>query len=188
MAEFGSQRRQKWIARSAARQRRKMLFDDSAAQKLIENFPEALTQNCVAGFAPIGDEINLWPLLEHLRDTGRTVGLPVTGPKPSPLTFREWSKDCEMDCDQYGIQYPKDGAILKPSLLLVPLLAFTANGRRLGYGGGYYDRTLRALRREGEVFACGVAYAGQEISSLPTDVHDEPLDGILTETSFRFVT
>jgi len=93
-----------------------------------------------------------------------------------------------METDRYGVAFPAHGTALTPSLILVPLLAFTKRGERLGYGGGYYDRTLQALRSKGEVFACGVAYAGQEVESLPTDVHDERLDGILTETGFKAFT
>jgi len=175
----------KWLARTAARRRRKMLSVDSAAASLISNFPTDLLQNKVAGFAPIGDEIDLWPLLRHLQGAGRIIGLPVTGAKPSPLTFRRWTPNCEIACDQYGIQYPKNGESVTPKLILVPLLAFTARGERLGYGGGYYDRTLSHLRASGDIFACGVAYAGQEVDILPTDEHDQCLDGILTEDGFR---
>ena len=182
-------RHEKWLARSAARRRRKMLSNENAAARLISNFPNGLQQNTVAGFAPIGDEIDLWPLLHHLRNSGRIIGLPVTAAKPAPLTFRRWSKNCEMACDQYGIQYPKNGEVIAPQLLLVPLLAFTPRGDRLGYGGGYYDRTLAYLRAKlrssGDIFACGVAYAGQEVENLPTDAHDVRLDGILTEDGFR---
>ena len=176
---------QKWLARSAARRRRKMLSNETAAKRLISNFPNELSQNIIAGFAPIGDEIDLWLLLHHLRGSGCIIGLPVTHAKPSPLTFRRWTEDCEMACDQYGIQYPKNGEVITPQLLLVPLLAFTSRGDRLGYGGGYYDRTLSKLRASGELFACGVAYAGQEVDDLPTDAHDVGLDGILTEDGFR---
>ena len=185
MSEFENETKRKWLARSAARRRREMLSHAQAAESLISHFPSELSQNVIAGYAPIGDELNLWPLLTHLRETGRIIGFPVTGPKPSPLTFREWTKNCEMDCDKYGIQYPKNGAIINPTLILMPLLAFTASGDRLGYGGGYYDRTLAELRIAGEIFACGVAYAGQEVDSLPTDAHDEGLDGVLTEDGFR---
>lgn len=178
-------RRQKWLARSAARRRRKMLSNEMAAQRLISNFPNGFFQERIAGFAPIGDEIDLWPLLHHLRGSGRIIGLPVTAAKPSPLTFRRWNENCEMACDQYGIQYPKNGEVITPQLILVPLLAFTPRGDRLGYGGGYYDRTLTELRASGELFTCGVAYAGQEVETLPTDAHDVRLDSILTEDGFR---
>lgn len=90
-----------------------------------------------------------------------------------------------MRTDRYGVSYPAKGETLTPQVVLVPLLAFTAAGQRLGYGGGYYDRTLSGLRSQGDVFACGVAYAGQEVADLPTDKHDADLDGILTEKEFR---
>ncbi len=192
MPTLQNDRHEKWLARSAARRRRKMLFDDIAAERLISHFPDDFSQSIIAGFAPIGDEINLWPLLQHLRDANRIIGLPVTEEKPAPLTFRQWTENCEMACDKYGIQYPKNGAVITPTLILLPLLAFTPRGDRLGYGGGYYDRTLANLRAktraEGEIFACGVAYAGQEVDTLPTDDHDERLDGILTEDGFRRFT
>jgi 5-formyltetrahydrofolate cyclo-ligase len=175
----------KWVARNRARQQRKLISNEKAANHLIENFPRGLSQRNVAGFAPIGGEINLWPLLHHLRAADHIIGLPVAGAKHTPLTFRRWSEGCEMACDQYGIEYPRDGEIIVPKLILVPLLAFTAKGDRLGYGGGYYDRTLASLRRQDDIFACGVAYAAQEVASLPTDDHDERLDGILTEDGFR---
>lgn len=181
-------RHEKWLARSAARRRRELLSSDGASAGLISHFPSELSQNHIAGFAPIGDEINLWPLLHHLRDQGRIIGLPVTAAKPAPLTFRRWTENCEMACDKYGIQYPKNGEIISPTLILLPLLAFTAKGDRLGYGGGYYDRTLTKLRKDGDVFACGVAYLGQELDTLPTDAHDERLDGVLTEDGFRRIT
>jgi len=93
-----------------------------------------------------------------------------------------------MKKDRYGIAYPTRGKPIAPQLIFVPLLAFTARGERLGYGGGYYDRTLETLRQKSEVFACGVAYAGQEVESLPTDMHDAKLDGILTEDGFKAFT
>jgi len=93
-----------------------------------------------------------------------------------------------MERGQFNVLYPKTGEYLKPQLIFAPLLAFTSTGERLGYGGGFYDRTLETLRKSGEVFACGVAYAGQEVDHLPTDAHDVPLDGILTEDGFKAFT
>lgn len=185
MTASPNDRHAKWLARSAARRRREMVSNENAAAGLIASFPDELPHKIIAGFAPIGNEIDLWPLLHHLREAGRIIGLPVTGAKPSPLTFRRWTENCEMACDKYGIQFPKDGDIITPQLILLPLLAFTARGERLGYGGGYYDRTISKLRSSGDIFACGVAYAGQEVDLLPTDEHDQSLDGILTEAGFR---
>lgn len=144
-----------------------------------------ITADIIAGFSPIGHEIDVWPLLRALQKQGHRMTLPVVTGSDQPLEFREWSPKCEMAADQYGVSYPAAGQALIPQLILVPLLAFTSNGDRLGYGGGYYDRTLASLRSGGEVFACGVAYAGQEVAELPTDPHDAKLDGILTEIGFK---
>ena len=176
---------QKRQARQTARQLRAALSNDHAAASLIQNFFHDLTHLVVAGFAPIGDEIDLWPLLNHLHECSHQIVLPVVTAPDTPLTFRRWTPETQMQTDRYGVSFPAAGNTLTPTFLLVPLLAFTTRGERLGYGGGYYDRTLAALRVDGEVFACGVAYAGQEVADLPTDAHDAKLDGILTEKEFR---
>jgi 5-formyltetrahydrofolate cyclo-ligase len=175
-------------ARTEAKSIRRNLVEASAAFKLISHFPETLERPVIAGFAPLGDEIDIWPLLKHLHQHGSQICLPVTPDGTGPLSFRKWSPDSPMETDRYGVAYPVSGPLLTPKLVLVPLLAFTRHGDRLGYGGGYYDRTLQTLRQAGEVFACGVAYAGQEMERLPTDAHDERLDGILTETRFKAFT
>ena len=175
-------------ARHKARQRRRALFNPNAKHKLAEHLPDQFKTQIIAGFSPIGEEIDIWPLLKSLHRDRHRIALPVIIAPEQPLTFREWQPNCEMKIDRYGVSFPAHGPALTPTLILVPLLAFTKRGERLGYGGGYYDRTLQALRSKGEVFACGVAYAGQEVESLPTDVHDERLDGILTETGFKAFT
>ena len=179
---------QKHAARVKSRHIRKTLFEVQAGQNLIKHIPESLSHSVIAGFAPIGDEIDVWPLLHHVHDAGRQVALPVVVGPATPLAFREWTPQCEMSTDRYGVEVPMHGAELTPTLVLVPLLAFTADGRRLGYGGGYYDRSLSQLRAKHDVFACGVAYAGQEVADLPTDAHDQRLDAILTEKDFRMFT
>ncbi len=139
----------------------------------------------IAGYAPIGDELNIWPLLKQLHKDGHAVALPVVINADQPLQFRSWHPDSDMQKDRFGVSFPSGGPFVRPGLIFVPLLGFTSRGERLGYGGGYYDRTLAHLRESGEVFACGVAYAGQEEAELPTDAHDAKLDGILTENGFR---
>jgi len=87
-----------------------------------------------------------------------------------------------METGPFGIQEPTAAApVLRPDLLLVPLLAFDRSGHRLGYGGGFYDRTLRALRADGAVLAVGIAYAGQEVDAVPVAEYDQPLNWIVTE-------
>lgn len=175
-------------ARQAAKVIRRLLKNESAAPHLITHFPPELERGIIAGFSPLGDEINLWPLLTYLYSEGHRICLPVTPKTPSVLNFRQWTPDSLMGTDRHGVSFPVSGTELIPDVVLVPLLAFTNRGERLGYGGGYYDRTLEFLREAGEVFACGVAYAGQEMAELPTDAYDQRLDGILTETGFRTFT
>jgi len=123
--------------------------------------------------------------MHGLHAQGRDLCLPVVTRIHAPLGFRRWTPQAELTPDAQGVPAPLSGGRLTPQLVFVPLLAFTADGARLGYGGGYYDRTLAQLRRSGEVFACGVAYAGQEVASLPIDPHDQPLDAILTPDGYR---
>ena len=117
---------------------------------------------------------------------GHELSLPCTPRKGYPLTFRSWTPDDHLKTGPYGTREPfPQTAEVTPNLVLVPLLAFTKYGERLGYGGGFYDRTLVKLKEEAEVFACGIAYAAQEAASLPTDSFDQRLDGILTDQYFK---
>lgn len=172
--------------RKTMRKRREQLNHHAPSPDLSDDFPPLGTSSPnIAGYAAIGTEIDIWPLLTSLHARGRHICLPVIKAPHQPLTFRHWTPASEIKKDRYGVAYPASGKPITPHLVFVPLLAFTANGKRLGYGGGYYDRTLEALRQKSEVFACGVAYAGQEVARLPTDEHDAKLDGILTENGFK---
>jgi 5-formyltetrahydrofolate cyclo-ligase len=114
------------------------------------------------------------------------LALPSVSGRGAPLVFRRWSPGDATLIDMFGLTEPLAGAeIVTPSLLLVPLLAFDAAGTRLGYGGGYYDRTLAMLRGAGKIAAIGIAYAGQEVGELPRHEYDEPLDAVLTEKGLR---
>ena len=179
----------KTSSRKDMRAKRRALSAQNPSPDLHPYFKDlpqgSLKPSIIAGFAPIGDEIDIWPFLKSLHKDGHPIALPVVIEAGHPLLFRAWTPGCDMDTDRYGVSFPAAGETLIPQLVLVPLLAFTARGERLGYGGGYYDRTLAALRSNGEVFACGVAYAGQEVAKLPTDAHDAKLDGILTENGFK---
>lgn len=177
---------QKSRLRKTMRKQRELLNQRNPSPNLFDKFPPlGNSAPKIAGYAPIGTEANIWPLLISLYEQGLRVSLPVIKAPNQALTFRSWTPFSEMKKDRYGVAYPATGKSITPQLIFVPLLAFTANGERLGYGGGYYDRTLASLRQKNEVFACGVAYAGQEVESLPTDAHDAKLDGILTEDGFK---
>lgn len=139
----------------------------------------------VAGFAPIGDEIDVFPLLSTLSEQGHPCALPVVAGRGQPLVFRAWTPGMALIDAAFGVGVPPPSSPeLRPSVVLVPLLAFGATGHRIGYGAGFYDRTLQALRRDGEVLAIGIAYADQQIESVPVDGNDARLDLIITE---RFV-
>lgn len=131
----------------------------------------------VAGFLPIGDEIDIRPLLEALHARGHRIVLPVTPGRGLPLTFRLWTPGAELVLETFGTRRPT-GEECVPDVLLVPLLAFDHRGHRLGYGAGYYDRTLGGL---GQRFALGCAYAAQQVDAVPAGPYDVALDAVATE-------
>ncbi|MGH6872839.1 MAG: 5-formyltetrahydrofolate cyclo-ligase [Rhizomicrobium sp.] len=135
----------------------------------------------VAGYWPVRDEADPRALMKALAARGCTLALPrIEG---NGLSFRRWNEGDALVDNHHGIAEPRDDApIITPDVILVPLLAFDASGHRLGYGGGYYDRTLAAL----DARAMGVAYAGQEVETLPREDHDRPLDGVVTEKSAKY--
>jgi 5-formyltetrahydrofolate cyclo-ligase len=131
----------------------------------------------VSAFWPLGDEIDLRPLMAMLDARGHRVALPVTPRRGLPLTFRHWRPDDPMERERFGTMRPT-GPELVPDVLLIPLLAFDAAGRRLGYGGGFYDRTLAALPGR---FRLGCAYAAQQVDEVPAGPYDMRLDAVATE-------
>jgi 5-formyltetrahydrofolate cyclo-ligase len=136
----------------------------------------------VALYHPMTDELDTKPLAEALLDRGFRIALPVTPKKKGPLTFRAFRDGDPLSADRYGVMTPSDAAPeVSPVLIVTPLLAFTRDGKRLGYGGGYYDRTLAALRAEHDVLAIGFAFAAQEVDKMPFSKTDQRIDMIVTE-------
>lgn len=131
----------------------------------------------VSGFWPLTGEIDIRPLLFALHERGHAVVLPVTPKRGLPLTFRVWRPGDVLIAERFGTMRPI-GEERLPDFLLVPLLAFDRRGGRLGYGAGYYDRTLAGL---GPVFALGCAFAAQEVAEVPMGPHDARLDAVATE-------
>ena len=143
--------------------------------------PGLAARAVVSGFASMPEELRAWPLLRRLHGEGYRLCLPVMQGKGKPLVFRAWAPGDAMDRRVWGIAEPKaDKAELEPDVLIVPLLAFDAAGRRLGYGGGFYDRTLHALRARKKIVAVGLAYDEQKIDAVPHLDYDERLDWVLT--------
>lgn len=157
---------------------------ESGAQSLVSHGLDFLPDRghgTVSGYNRLGDELDPIFLLSRLAGEGHPIVLPVTPKARARLTFRSWSPGDELVEGLYGVREPSNDASLKePTILLVPLLAFDANGHRLGYGAGYYDRTLTDLRSKGPPMAIGVAFAEQEVDAVPHDQYDQRLDWILT--------
>jgi 5-formyltetrahydrofolate cyclo-ligase len=135
----------------------------------------------VSGFSAIGDEIGALPLLKALAHDGHPLCLPVMQGKGRPLLFRAWTPGDATSAAVWGIQEPLASAeLLEPDVLLVPLLAFDARGYRLGYGGGFYDRTIAGLRARKPVTAIGLAFDEQRVDDVPHSAEDQRLDWVLT--------
>ena len=181
----------KRFLRAEAKARRMLLAEDpeTAAIFLATKFCSSLDTFGPGNFAaywPINDEIDVRPLMVRLTRLGRAVSLPAVVGFDEALIFQAWSEDIMLEEGPFGTMQPVDGQIeVTPDILLMPLLAFDVNGGRLGYGGGYYDRTLAALRKDGQITTVGIAYAGQEIAHVPMTKNDECLDWIATETGVR---
>jgi 5-formyltetrahydrofolate cyclo-ligase len=122
--------------------------------------------------------------MRELQGAGHQIALPVVLEANQPLVFRAWSPGDDLEPAAFNTQIPSaDKPELTPGVVLAPLLAFDRRGYRLGYGGGFYDRTLDILRNCGEVLAIGLAYAGQEVPAVPHDPNDKRLDWIVTEAA-----
>jgi len=146
-----------------------------AGHVLAECPPQA--GSAVAGFWPLAGEIDIRPLLLALIERGHPVLLPVTPPRGQPLVFRRWLPGAPLLPGRFGTRHP-EGPEMRPEVLLVPLLAFDREGRRLGYGAGYYDRTLAGLP---DALAIGCAFAAQEVDEVPAGPDDTRLALVATE-------
>ncbi len=136
----------------------------------------------VSLYYPISDELDTEPLAAALIERGVEIALPVVARKKAPLRFRRYAPGAALVEGAYGALTPADDAPeATPDILVAPLLAFTRAGGRLGYGGGYYDRTLAALREAAAPLAVGFGYGAQEVDALPLSRLDQPLDWVVTE-------
>lgn len=170
----------KRAAREAALARRHGLDAEAAGKALADHVLRGgltLSFEVVAGFWPLAGEINIRPLLDSLHDRGHRLVLPVTPRRGEALTFRAWKPGDMMVAERFGTMRPT-GEVLVPDMLLVPLVAFDAAGSRLGYGGGFYDRTLAGLPGR---FRLGCAFAAQQMDAVPFGPYDMRLDAVATE-------
>ncbi len=141
-----------------------------------------LRPGIVSAYHPHESEIDCLPLLTALQQAGWRIALPVVIGRGQPLEFRAWSPGDMLVPGSFGIPMPPDGTtVVEPDVMFVPMLAFDRFGYRLGYGGGFYDRTLALAREIRDVTAIGIAYAAQQIDQCPTGDYDQPLDGVVTQ-------
>lgn len=170
----------KQAARQAAFAARKHAFaaGQGQAAELLADYLAPYSGKILAGYMPMRTEIN--PLAAMAAHQG-PVCVPVIIGKAQPLRFREWSPGAEMIAGEFGALIPAEGAWMEPEVLIVPLVGFDAQGNRLGYGGGFYDRTLEGLRAKRPTLAVGFAFSAQRLSDLPLEPTDQPLDVIITE-------
>lgn len=170
----------KRLAREAALARRAEAFARShhdpagfLARELVQHRGKP-----VAAYVAMRTEIDPLPAL---RGWDAPLGLPIVEAKGRPLRFRAWEPGAPLVSGGFGTLVPEAGAWVEPLVLVVPLVAFDRRGGRLGYGGGFYDRTLAGLRERGPVTAIGFAWAAQEDAGLPLEPTDAPLDLVVTE-------
>jgi len=179
--------RQKSRLRTEAIARRDALPADQrqAAAEAIAARPFPLpiaAGTIVSGFMPLKSEINPLPLMRKLTEQGARLALPVIAGRSQPLVMREWTWGEPLTAGVWGIREPETQArAVAPDIVLAPLLAFDRTGHRLGYGGGYYDLTIAQLRGRKTIAAVGLAFAVQEVFTVPVTPRDAPLDLVLTE-------
>ena len=172
--------------RKAMVARRSGLDDETHAAlsaRIIAHARSALSPPPVVAFCwPIKHEPDVRALVSEWRARGTRITLPVVQAANQPLQFRCWDDGAALAPDPYGIPTPISGDWLDPTLILLPLNGFDAAGYRLGYGGGFYDRTLEKLREKAPIIAIGFAFSTQEVAEVPIEPTDQPLDLIVTES------
>jgi 5-formyltetrahydrofolate cyclo-ligase len=151
----------------------------ATAHLLAEIGPPA--DRIITGYMPIRTELDPLPAMTALHAAGARIAVPVIAGKGLPLDFREWAPGCALATGPFGAQIPETGDWLTPDTLVVPLVGFDAACNRLGYGGGFYDRTLARLKAQRPVRAIGFAFAAQALPPLPVTPTDIPLDAVVTE-------
>jgi len=166
----------------AARKEAHALGLDQKANAQLINYlksqPDALT---IAAYMPIRTEVSPLKAMEAMARRGRNICVPVVVAAGSPLEFHRWTPESEMVEGAYGEMIPKESDPLLPDVIVTPLSAFDLGGYRLGYGGGFYDRTFEELSEFKKVQAIGFAYSAQEVMMVPREDTDYPLDAVITE-------
>lgn len=176
----------KAAARALAFARRKQAHDAGHVGRCgyLSEFLAGYRGVSLAGYMAINTEIDPWPAMAEAAAHG-PVGVPVIQAAGQPLRFSRWQPDAPLRDGPFGAKVPVTDDFFEPEIVIVPLVAFDGGGGRLGYGGGYYDRTLELLRGRRATLAVGFAYSVQEATAVPLEPTDQPLDLIITEQGVR---
>lgn len=171
----------KTAARKAAFARRKLAHDAGTGTAAhLSSFLAGHRGVPLAGYMPMRTEIDPLPAMEEAAAHG-PVGVPVIMGAGQPLKFCIWEPGVDLIAGEFGAMIPASGDWMTPEIVIVPLVAYDLNGGRLGYGGGFYDRTLEQLRAVQATLAIGFAYAEQQANDLPLEPTDQPLDLLITQ-------
>ena len=140
---------------------------------------EKILGKIIGGYYPYNYEIDVIKILEQFEKKNYQISLPKIK-KNSQMDFFQWSLTDPLTVNKYGIPEPTSNKILQPSILLVPLIAFDKDLNRVGYGGGFYDRYIKKVKRNKKIITIGLAYSFQKIKKIPTNKYDIKLDFVLT--------
>ncbi|MFT5399936.1 MAG: 5-formyltetrahydrofolate cyclo-ligase [Gammaproteobacteria bacterium] len=178
VARWRKAQRERLIAfrQALSKEERHQLTQDTVAE--IQRWVEPVQGLRVSVFWPYRAEPGLQELMSDWRDKGVRVALPVVVDKQSPMIFREWTAGCKMERAALNIPVPVNTAELSPDVVIAPLVGFDRNCYRLGYGGGFFDRTLAALSQPH--FSIGIGHPGLELATIYPQAHDVPMDIIIT--------
>ena len=173
----------KAAARKAAFARRKEAHSEARSALGVAHLISVLSDHkgkVMTGYMPIRTEINPLPAMAAMA-AWSSIGVPYIEGQGLPLKFASWRPDSDMVDGPFGAQVPAKLEFITPEVVVVPLVAFDRKGGRLGYGGGFYDRTLEGLRAQRPTLAIGYAYGAQQAEDLPLEPTDQPLDAIVTD-------
>ncbi len=155
---------------------------DKEANAQLTAFLKEQDENLViSAYMPIRTEVSPLPTMERMAARGRKICVPVIIRAGLPLEFHQWTPEAEMVKGAFGAYIPKNGTKMIPDIVITPLLAFDAHGYRMGYGGGFYDRSFEQISAMKDVQAIGYAYSDQEVLLVPREETDFPLNAVITE-------
>lgn len=174
---------QKADARKLAFERRKTAHSIQSSQLACERLLRFLRPSAgkvVSAYMPIRTEIDVMPAMLRLAEE-TTLCVPVIRGAGMALDFHKWTPGCDMVDGPFGARVPADAVPMRPEIVILPLVAFDRRGYRLGYGGGFYDRSLESLKKSGPILSVGFAYSAQETDTVPIEPTDQRLDAMVTE-------